>query len=486
MKSVVTRLSSAEDVVLLRRSVRSHAEALGLGDVERTKLAAAVSEVARYVLSRWSRALGKFTVDGLELQVEIEGLGSEHSPKDAVSSARLPSIGGQVTLGERSARLVHALPHLPDPQALRALEALADGISGDPLEELRQQNLALVSALEQTRRVEEQLALAVATADLGTIAFIDDRIEANARALRMHGVEAMTSLAELEVSIEEGWEALSVQLAELRHGRIGLLEVDYRTTSGRAVLMRGQRELGNANIHATLLDVTRQKEEEKQAQERAETQEMMMRVASHDLRSPLQTIQTGIALLHELIGDDPMGAKVLSRVNDASAQAARLVGDFLDYTQVQVGGRLPLNLEVCDLRELADAAANAVALKANAEVRVEGPPVRLQADPSRITQAVTNLVDNAAHHRAPDTPVDVALHRDPEGVRLTVSNQGEPIPAELLPRVFEPFRRGSKTSRAGLGLGLHIVRMVAEAHGGSAEVRSDASGHTSFEIRIPL
>ena len=103
-------------------------------------------------------------------------------------------------------------------------------------------------------------------------------------------------------------------------------------------------------------------------------------------------------------------------------------------------------------------------------------------DPDRLQQVVSNLVGNALEHS--DGVVSVRVEAAKHDVVLSVHNDGEPIPAEVLPALFEPFRRGER-SAGGLGLGLYIVREVIRRHGGTIDVRSSSAAGTTFVSRWP-
>ena len=111
-------------------------------------------------------------------------------------------------------------------------------------------------------------------------------------------------------------------------------------------------------------------------------------------------------------------------------------------------------------------------------------------DGSRVREALSNLVHNAANYGAPDSPIRVALLGTKDGIRLSVENEGATIPADVLPALFEPLRRGAMSaldvskSRTNLGLGLFIVQAVSAAHGGTVQATSDA-GKTRFEVVLP-
>jgi len=117
-------------------------------------------------------------------------------------------------------------------------------------------------------------------------------------------------------------------------------------------------------------------------------------------------------------------------------------------------------------------------------ISVEGPA---RCDLARLQQLMSNLLANALTHGSPDAPVVVRAIVESGTLVLSVSNAGEPIPPQVLQRVFEPYWR-PKTSAPGerLGLGLYICKQIVEAHGGTLEVCSSIDDGTCFTARIPL
>jgi signal transduction histidine kinase len=108
-------------------------------------------------------------------------------------------------------------------------------------------------------------------------------------------------------------------------------------------------------------------------------------------------------------------------------------------------------------------------------------------DADRIAQVVTNLVGNALTYGRPELPVVVSTKIEAKHCSLEVHNQGQPIPPELLPHLFEPLRRGEQQVKLGsrsVGLGLFIVQQIAVAHGGSVSVLSTAEEGTVFSVRL--
>lgn len=107
-------------------------------------------------------------------------------------------------------------------------------------------------------------------------------------------------------------------------------------------------------------------------------------------------------------------------------------------------------------------------------------------DPGRFGQVITNLLGNALKHGSSTCRVRVSLEENGDGLRLSVANDGPPIPPDVQATLFEPFRRGGEQQdRTGLGLGLFIVRAIARAHGGDVAVTSTEEAGTAFVVWFP-
>ena len=119
-------------------------------------------------------------------------------------------------------------------------------------------------------------------------------------------------------------------------------------------------------------------------------------------------------------------------------------------------------------------------------LRVSGTDVRARVDGDRVRQAVENLVDNAIRHAGRGGTVEIRAALDGDRLRVSVSDSGPGFPGDLLDRVFEPFARADDGREVdGAGLGLTIVRAVAEAHGGSATARNEVDGGASVSLDLP-
>lgn len=163
-----------------------------------------------------------------------------------------------------------------------------------------------------------------------------------------------------------------------------------------------------------------------------------------------------------------------------------LIADLLDFSQARLGRGLSFRKRRCDLQQaIADAVAElAVAFPENALHHERVGESEVEVDPDRLVQAVGNLVANAASHGARGGPITVRSDVGAAGCRITVRNQGQPIPRHTLAQLFEPMVRGAAPGARGVGLGLFIVREIARAHGGSVEARSEVA-ETVFTIELP-
>jgi signal transduction histidine kinase len=210
-------------------------------------------------------------------------------------------------------------------------------------------------------------------------------------------------------------------------------------------------------------------------------------VLSHDLRTPLGAVTAGAALL-ALPEDNPQRRTwVVTRIMNSAQRMERMIRDLLDVTHVRLGGSIPLKRRPVDIQQVCDEAMIEIrASHPEAVVRLQaGGDLRGEWDPDRLTQVVSNLVGNAVQHGS-GTPVTLTAQGDGDSVTLTVHNGGAPIPAEVLPFVFEPLARGRTESPGrSIGLGLFIARAVVSAHGGEIHVSSSAETGTTFTVALP-
>ena len=228
----------------------------------------------------------------------------------------------------------------------------------------------------------------------------------------------------------------------------------------------------------------RVEESERELRAVAEFREMFIGIVGHDLRNPLAAIYMGARLLQRQGHLDERGADTIERIIRSSKRMTLMITQLLDLTHARLGGGFPLEPKPADLRKVC---RNVVEeFEATTQLEIEGD-VAGTWDPDRLEEALSNIAGNAIEHAAPGTAVVVKAHGDEAEVVVEISNQGNPIPPDVLPFVFEPFRRAkmSKKSATGnLGLGLYIAKQIVLSHGGTLEAHS-ASGTTTLVMRLP-
>jgi signal transduction histidine kinase len=203
--------------------------------------------------------------------------------------------------------------------------------------------------------------------------------------------------------------------------------------------------------------------------------------ASHELRSPLATIITAIDVANRATTPDPARDEVIA---SEALRMQRLVDDLLTLAKADDG--LPLSLREVDVDDLVDVEVRRLRATVEFPVTASIAAARVTGDPARLSQAIRNLVDNAARHTTGG--VDLGVEVVDGDVVVTVDNDGPPIPEAERQRVFDRFARleqARERDRGGSGLGLAIVRTVVEAHGGTVQAGVSPTGRCRFEIRLP-
>ncbi|MBF5045498.1 MULTISPECIES: PAS domain S-box protein [Myxococcaceae] len=231
-----------------------------------------------------------------------------------------------------------------------------------------------------------------------------------------------------------------------------------------------------------------------EAQAGVRLRDEFLSVASHELRTPVTSLQLQLQLLARALVAGSPEAERLGTAQRQVARLAALIGSLLDVSRI-AGGRLELQRAPADLSALVREALERLApvfAEAGCPVELQLPPGPVQGlwDVQRVDQVLVNLLSNAAKYGA-GSPVQVRIDRvgecEAERVRVSVTDGGIGIAPEVLPRLFGRFERGvSDRNYGGLGLGLYISRQLAEAMGGSIAVQSEAGRGSTFTLELPL
>ncbi|MDQ0603184.1 signal transduction histidine kinase [Streptomyces canus] len=220
----------------------------------------------------------------------------------------------------------------------------------------------------------------------------------------------------------------------------------------------------------------------------------LIATVAHELRSPLTSVKGFTATLlakWERFTDDQK--RLMLETVDADAdRVTRLIAELLDISRID-SGRLEVRRQPVDIGAAVGRHIQAyVAAGQTADrflLRIEQPLPMLWADPDKIDQVLSNLLENAVRHGEGTVTIDVTPSASPRegedvGTSVTVSDEGSGIPEESMNRVFTRFWRGSK--RGGTGLGLYIVKGIVEAHGGTITVGRAPEGGAEFRFTLPV
>ncbi|OKA23947.1 histidine kinase [Pseudomonas versuta] len=221
--------------------------------------------------------------------------------------------------------------------------------------------------------------------------------------------------------------------------------------------------------------------------ENAELREQFIAVIGHDLRNPLFAITTAAERILRK-HPDPQTDGLVQHILSCGNRASQLVEDVLDFARGRLGSGIPLTLRKCsDLDQ--------VLRHVISEVQSVHPHRQIQStietfehiecDSGRLAQLLSNLLANAITHGSATDPVRVDALCINGVFTLSVTNQGPPIPADVIPNLFQPYSRpASDTPQAGLGLGLYIASQIALSHGGQVDVVSNEQQGTVFTFRF--
>jgi PAS domain S-box-containing protein len=298
-------------------------------------------------------------------------------------------------------------------------------------------------------------------------------------------------------AIERGWPDYELETA-LKDGR-------FEDEGWR---VRKDRSLFWANVVITAVygddgalrgysKVTRDMTERKHVEALEEGRRQMsefLAMLGHELRNPLAPIRNAV---HVMAGKklDPAASEWCRGVIDRQvSQLARLVDDLLDVTRI-TSGKITLHKEPMDLNVAVERAVESSrsaieARKQTLKLSLSAVPLLVDADVVRLSQAVLNLLNNAAKYTPERGTIWCSVKRDNGSALVCVRDNGIGIPRDLLPKIFELFVQGDRSldrSEGGLGVGLTLVERLVRLHGGSVHAESGGAGMGSeFIVRLPV
>jgi signal transduction histidine kinase len=228
------------------------------------------------------------------------------------------------------------------------------------------------------------------------------------------------------------------------------------------------------------------------AEHSSRAKDEFLAMLSHELRNPLAAIKNAIAVLNMPATSKDMSVRANQIIGRQTAHLRNIVGEILDLSRA-MSGKIQLNRHAVDLAAVVSGALETVAGTtpvADWDVRLAADTAWVDGDPGRLQQVVCHLIENALKYTAAGGSVHICVEATGADAVLTVKDTGIGMSPDLLPHVFDVFSQGAVSldrSLGGLGIGLAIVKCLAELHGGRVGVHSEGVGHgAEFTLRLPL
>jgi len=447
----------------------------------------------------------------------IEEFASANPPDAVILDWQMPGISGlEVCRFLRSRTATRSIPILmltvqhDTHDLVQCLAAGADDFLSKPcnaaelsariaaLVRTKQMHERVLAAEQAVRSLLMQLPDAVMGVDgAGKVTFVNMEAERmlgrDPAALLGHSIAEILPRLSLDQRLPDGLSALALPDLALddrifapalrRHAGVDATEL---TLSFRDVTPERRHQEDRSRLLAA------ESAARAQAEQASRAKDEFLAVVSHELRTPLNAILGWTRILRAGIQAEEKRDRALETIERNAIAQQKLIEDILDVSRI-ISGKLQIDRALVDLGAVVRVAVDAIRLAADARsiaVRVEigdGPP-RTVGDPDRLQQIVWNLLSNAVKFTPIGGAVSVQVGEEPGGAFIRVSDTGQGISAAFVPYIFDRFRQadtGTTRSHGGLGLGLAIVRHLAEMHGGSVEAESEAGTGSSFTVHLP-
>jgi PAS domain S-box-containing protein len=362
------------------------------------------------------------------------------------------------------------------------LMAIALALLHDDLQRRRTAELALQGSEVKYRQLVEQAADAILIVDSQAVC-----VEGNARAAQILG-RPQTEIPGLPLSsfVQSDGNSGPV-LPMLRYGHVTTGEFWVTRPDGSRVAVEVRATmLEDGRVQVIARDVSERKEVERVKDE-------FVSVVSHELRTPLTSIRGALGLLAagRLDAAPDKRTRMLDLAAANTDRLIRLINDILDIERIRSGGVTfdRAELSVAGLVANAVEVMRPIADREGVSINTDIDDLHIFADPDRMTQTMTNLIDNAIKFSPRDSAITISVHRDGRFAMFEVRDRGRGIPPAMRDSVFKRFQQvdnSDSREKGGTGLGLAICRSIVEQHGGRIWVESEIGTGSAFRFTIPL
>jgi PAS domain S-box-containing protein len=350
-------------------------------------------------------------------------------------------------------------------------------------------------ALQQS---ETQLQLALDSADMGIWAATpaSGEFSATAQAKLLHGLpaDALLNPQAVLASVHPDDRNKVIELFQRTIESEASLDIELRVMHSngdfRWVCWRGRWVSNVPGKPGTIIGVVQDITERKRAEQRKDE---FLATLAHELRNPLAPIRNALQIMR-LSSEPHILEQVRNMFERQVGNLSRLVDDLFDASRISQG-KLQLLLQRVELSSVIHNAAETSAPLIHAgrhqfSMTLPSHPLIVNADPTRLAQVFSNLLNNAARYTPEGGSICVSAEQQEDDVIVTVSDNGVGIPPEMLPHVFNMYTqldRALERSKGGLGIGLTLVKRLVELHGGTVGVVSAGQGQgCQFAVRLPV